>query len=136
MCHCGGVDVHHHHGSTKYNKILDKISEKRKKTYLVGARDVSHLESPAALVIPSLSLPWWWCVHCRHCCSCTCSLIIKKFVSRAYKKKKDKNLPRAQDADSSQAPAAVAAVSICQGMPWWQLFVWAFGGDVYSSLLS
>ena len=78
MHHCGGVDIHHHHGSTKYNKILYKISEKRKKTYLVGAQDMSCLEPPDTLVIPSLALPWWWCVHHCHHCSCTCSLIIKK----------------------------------------------------------
>ena len=33
MHHCGGVDVHHHCSSTKYNKILDKKSEKRKKKH-------------------------------------------------------------------------------------------------------
>ena len=32
MRHCGGgVDVRYHYGSTKYNKVLDKKSEKRKK---------------------------------------------------------------------------------------------------------
>ena len=31
MHHCGGVDICCHRGSTKYNKILDKKSEKRKK---------------------------------------------------------------------------------------------------------
>ena len=33
MCHCGGVDICCHRSSTKYNKILDKKSEKRKKKH-------------------------------------------------------------------------------------------------------
>ena len=52
--HFGGVDVHCHHGSTKYNKILDKKSEK---TYLVGARDVSCLEPLPPLLSPPLPCP-------------------------------------------------------------------------------
>ena len=57
MHHCGGVDIHHHRSSTKYNKILDKKSEKRKKTYLVGARDVSCLEPLPPLLSPPLPCP-------------------------------------------------------------------------------
>ena len=58
MHHCGGVDIRRHRGSTKYNKILDKKSEKRKKkTYLVGARDVSCLEPLPPLLSPPLPCP-------------------------------------------------------------------------------
>ena len=58
MCHCGGVDVHRHRGSTKYNKILDKKSEKRKKKkYLVGARDMLCLEPLPPLLSPPLPCP-------------------------------------------------------------------------------
>ena len=43
MHHCGGVDIHRHHGSTKYNKILDKKSEKRKKN--IPSRGSRHVVS-------------------------------------------------------------------------------------------
>ena len=52
--HCGGVDICHHHGSTKYNKILDKKSEK---TYLVGAWDMSCLAPLPPLLSPPLPCP-------------------------------------------------------------------------------
>ena len=53
-----GVAVHCHCSSTKYNNILDKESEKRKKkTYLVGARDVSRLEPLPSLLSPPLLCP-------------------------------------------------------------------------------
>ena len=57
MHHCGGVDIHCHWGSTKYNEILDKKPEKRNKTYLVGAQDVSHLEPLLPLLSPHLPCP-------------------------------------------------------------------------------
>ena len=57
MHHCGGVDVCRHRGSTKYHKILDKKSEKRKKTYLVGSQDVSCLEPLPPLLFPPLPCP-------------------------------------------------------------------------------
>ena len=43
MCHCSGVDIRCHRSSTKYNKILDKKSEKRKKN--IPSRGSRHVVS-------------------------------------------------------------------------------------------